>query len=192
MRGVGDVDHEERVTAAARAEVGDLAIGVEPDLFGREARAREAAHQLQRPAHVARRERDHRVGGPIAERCGDRVLAGFVADERAVAFDHPLTGIEAPDGREPVDRLAGGILCHGLETDHITGAGIDHVGRDVERAHGRCEDLHGVCLLYRTNARRDRRATGRDSGDETGLSDAHDGGVRRLPAHAVIAKIVET
>ena len=67
LAGIADVDGEEHVAAAPAAEVGVLAVGMNPDLFGGEAGARQPADHGGGPADVARHQRDGRVGAAVAD-----------------------------------------------------------------------------------------------------------------------------
>ena len=104
---VADVDRVDAVAAHVGAEVGDVAVGVDPDLGGGE-RACAAAGRPRSPSG-ARRARSTMHGGARrvpAQRRGHGVGAGPIGDEAAVGIELAVAGREAPRRREPRDRLA--------------------------------------------------------------------------------------
>ena len=111
IRRIADVDRVQHVAARAGAEVGVLAVLVDPHFFRAEARARQSSDQRQRPAHVALGERHGGFHASRSERRNHCVFAGLVAHERTVAVDGALPGRKAPRRREPGDRLARGVFA---------------------------------------------------------------------------------
>ena len=165
-----------------------LAVLVNPYFFGGEARARQAAHQRQRPTHVARRERDRALHAARPERCGDRVVAGFVAHEGTVGIELPLSGRNAPGGREPRDRLAGRVLGGHRKAQHVASARFHVAGR---QRHGRQGGGHrkGHALRGRTGRGQNDRPAGPDGGDQAGGAHSGHGRVLAPPRHAVTAYV---
>ena len=107
---IADVERVQHIAAAAGAEVGVLAVLMQPHFFRAESRARQPTHQRQRPPHVALGQRD---GGVTLRVPNDAVTVyspALVADERTVTFDRAVSRRKAPRRREPGDAFARGIL----------------------------------------------------------------------------------
>ena len=167
------------------AEVRVLAVRVDPDLLGAEPRARQAAHDRQRPPNVARLDAYDRVGGSRPKAGGDCVLARLVADECAVRVDHPLPRRERPARRKPSDPRTSPVLHGGLEADDVPLPHPRRGRRYLDGSDWRGDDLHRKRRLGISRAGGDRRAPRRHRRHQTGVAHAYDGGHRAAPCDLV-------
>jgi thiol:disulfide interchange protein DsbD len=86
----------------ALAIVSFLFVGyLATDFFGGELLAGQTSHHGGRTPNIAARERDDSTRTHGAERCRDRVAAGFITHEGPVLLDQSGAGRKAVRGREP-------------------------------------------------------------------------------------------
>ena len=187
---IADVERIDPVAAAVGAEIGHLAVGMDPHLRGQECRARQASDHGHRPPHVPLRDIHRGAGRAAAEHRRHRVGAGAIRDEAAVGTELPVAGREGPGGCESRDRLAAGVAGVHLERHHVT---LPYVGprraerqlRDVGRV-----DLHLEGGGSAAHGRGDPPPPRRHTGDHPVPIHGEHLGIARAPGDRVTGTIV--
>ncbi len=131
--GIGYVDGVEPVAAERGADVGDLAVRVDPDFGGRQGLPDHRAHDLGAPVHLAPSHRHRRAGGASGQRRGHAVGPGVVGDEGAVAPDLAPARGEGPRRAHALDGPPTRVLRHQPEADHLALLHPGVAGLDGER-----------------------------------------------------------
>jgi len=172
--GIADVDRVHAVATQAGAEVGDLAVGVNPDFSREEGGARHASDDSGNSLHVARRDRHHGIGAARSVGGGDLVRARLIGDERAAVVDLAATWREEPCRRQTTDLLAGAILHHGAKANDVAGACLRGGRRDLDVADVGRDDLDRQLARHAASRRGENRTSRRERRENAASGNASD------------------
>ena len=103
------------------AEVGDLAVGMDPDLGGREGASGPPSPRPWRDRCTSRRAHRHRRARRASGQRRGHAVACPARRRRSApsASISPWPGPKRPDGRHALDRLPARVLRHQPEADHV-------------------------------------------------------------------------